>query len=151
MLGKITKKNNIIGLVNYQSIVYQNKTFVAFGPYYSHSIKQRDSSRDCSDCHDNTIINELNTSGKINVTLWDSLNLPLKIIHAQGVIPVPPDYEKVFRFEFADYTGKTDTLFTDPSKWIFLKSSVDEYQMLSEYVLHLTKLQMRKLGASKRY
>jgi hypothetical protein len=148
MLGRLPKHNNRIGLVNYQSLVYQGQSFVGYGPYYSHTIMPKDSTRQCQECHNNPIINELNTTGKIYVAKWDSTLTPKRIVHKTGVIPIPPNYQSSFIFDFANYIGRVDTTYTDPSKWVFLKTGADGQQMLSQYVLPLTAQQMQLLGST---
>lgn len=148
MLGRLPKEGNKIGLVNYQSLVYQGQSFMGYGPYYSHTIMVKDSTRACSGCHNNAIINELNTTGNIYVAKWDSTLTPKQIVHKQGVIPIPPNYQTVFKFDFANYTGRVDTAYTNPAQWAFMKTGLNGQQMLSQYVLPLTSTQMQKLGAT---
>ena len=147
MLGRLPKKENKIGLVNYQSLTYQGQSFMGYGPYYSHTIMTKDSTRACSGCHNNAIINELNTTGQIYVAKWDSTLTPKRIVHKTGVIPIPPNYSTVFKFDFANYVGRVDTNYTNPAQWVFLKSGLNGHQMLSQYVLPLTASQMTKLGS----
>jgi hypothetical protein len=147
MLGRLPKHGNRIGLVNYQSLVYQGQSFVGYGPYYAHTIMRKDSTRQCGDCHNNAIINELNTTGKIYVAKWDSTLTPKRIVHKTGVIPIPPNYLNTYIFDFANYIGRVDTTYTDPTKWVFMKTGTDGQQMLSQYVLPLTAQQMTTLGA----
>ncbi len=138
-----------VGIVNYQSLIYQgDKTFNAWGPYYPHTIMPKDSTRACGDCHSNAIINEYNNTHQIVVAKWDSVSVPKKIVHTQGVIPIPPDYLTSLVFDFANYTGKVDTAYTDPTKWVFAKRGLTGTQMLSRYVLPLTASQMTKLGST---
>jgi hypothetical protein len=144
MLGRLPIQQNKIGLVNYQSTVYQGKSFNAYGPYYAHTIMPKDSTRTCDGCHNNANINELNTTGQLYVAKWDSATK--KIIHKTGVIPIPSNYQDVFKFDFANYTGRIDTTYTDPTKWVFMKTGLDGQQMLPQYVLPLTNEQMQKLG-----
>ncbi len=148
MLGRLPKHGNKVGLVNYQSLVYQGQSFVGYGPYYSHTIMRKDSTRQCGDCHNNAVINELNTTGKIYVAKWDSTQTPKKIVHKTGVIPIPPNYQSTYIFDFANYVGRVDTTYTDPTKWVYMKTGTDGQQMLSQYVLPLTTQQMQLLGST---
>jgi len=148
MLGRLPKEGNKIGLVNYQSLVYQGQSFMGYGPYYSHTIMTKDSTRTCGGCHNNAVINELNTTGQIYVAKWDSTLTPKKIVHKTGVIPIPPNYQTVFKFDFANYVGRLDTTYTNPAQWVFMKSGLNGQQMLSQYVLPLTAAQMTKLGST---
>jgi hypothetical protein len=54
----------------------------------------------------------------------------------------------VFKFDFANYTGRVDTAYTNPAQWVFLKSGLNGHQMLPQYVLPLTAAQMTKLGST---
>jgi len=146
MLGRHTKTGKV-GLVNYQSIVYQGQSFVAYGPYYAHTIMPKDSTRACNACHNAATIQEFNNTGYITVARWDSTQIP-KIVHTQGMIPIPPNYQSVFKFDFANYVGRIDTTYTNPNQWVFLKSGANLQQMLSIYVQPLTTSQMQKLGAT---
>ncbi|MBI5404524.1 MAG: T9SS type A sorting domain-containing protein [Ignavibacteriae bacterium] len=138
-----------VGIVNYQSIIYQgNKTFNAWGPYYPHTIMPKDSTRTCGECHNNAVISEYNSTHQIVVAKWDSVSVPKKIVHTQGVIPIPPDYLTSLVFDFANYTGRLDTTYTNPAMWVFAKRGLNGNQMLSRYVLPLTASQMTKLGST---
>jgi len=148
MLGRLPKHGNKIGLVNYQSLVYAGQSFIGYGPYYSHTIMPKDSTRACNGCHNNAIINELNTTGQIYVAKWDSTVIPKRIVHKTGVIPIPQNYQTVFIFDFANYIGRVDTAYTNPAQWAFLKTGLNGQQMLPQYVLPLTNAQMQKLGSN---
>ncbi|MGQ9880924.1 MAG: hypothetical protein ACUVSV_08685 [Armatimonadota bacterium] len=117
---------------------HDNKTFVAVAPYRAHTITK--SARKCEDCHNNTVIQEYNKTGKIVLTRWDGS----KIVGTKGVIPVPPDWQTAFVLDFVDYTGDPTSPTTDPTKWVFLKSGADGKQML--YAEPLTTEQMQKLS-----
>lgn len=148
MLARLPKTGKV-GIVNYQSIIYQgNKTFNAWGPYYPHTIMPKDSTRSCSGCHNAPTIQEYNNTTKIVVAKWDSTLTPKKIVHTQGMIPIPPDYLTSLVFDFANYIGKVDTAYTDPSKWVYAKTGLTGNQMLSQYVLPLTAAQMTALGST---
>lgn len=148
MLARLTKTGKV-GIVNYQSIIYQgNKTFNAWGPYYPHTIMSKDSTRACTECHNNANMNEYNTTQHIYVAKWDSTSTPKKIVHKQGVIPIPPDYQTSLIFDFANYIGRVDTAYTNPAMWAFAKTGLTGQQMLSRYVMPLTAAQMTKLGST---
>jgi len=148
MLARLTKTGKV-GIVNYQSIIYQgNKTFNAWGPYYPHTIMTKDSTRTCAECHNNAIINEYNTTSQIYVAKWDSTSTPKKIVHKTGVIPIPPDYQTSLKFDFANYIGRVDTAYTNPAMWAYAKTGLTGNQMLSQYVMPLTAAQMTKLGST---
>ncbi len=127
------------------SLTYQGKSFVTIAPYRSHIIMPKDSTRQCSDCHNNTNVQTYNQTGKIYVVKWDANQN--KLVNTKGVIPVPPDWMTSLEFDFVDYTGRVDSA-TDPTKWVFLKSGTDLRQELSAYVAPLTAEQMAKLSTA---
>jgi hypothetical protein len=149
LLGRDTKKGKI-NLINYQSLVYNGQSFIGYGPYYSHSVMVKDSTRGCSACHNNSFIQEFNQSGgqKITVAYWDTTTTPKGITQKPGVIPIPPNYQTTLKFDFVNYTGRIDTMYTNPAQWVFLKSQPDGQQMLSIYAQPLTWQQMQKLGST---
>ena len=103
----------------------------------------KDSTRRCSECHNNANVQTYNQTGQIYVVKWDSVQK--KLINTKGVIPVPPDWQTSLKFDFVDYTGRVDSA-TDLTKWVFLKSETDLRQELSQYVAPLTSDQMAKLS-----
>jgi len=125
---------------NMQTLVYEGKSFVAIGPYRSHTITAE--GRECDECHSNAAVKEYAEKGEITVTRWDAEQG--KITGAQGVIPVPPDWQEALQFDFLDYTGDPTARETDPTKWVFLKHGADMMQML--YAEPLTEEQIEKLS-----
>jgi hypothetical protein len=125
------------------TLKYQNQTFVTIAPYRSHIIMPKDSTRKCSECHNNANVQTYNQTGQIYVVKWDTTQK--KLINTKGVIPVPPNWKTALKFDFVDYTGRVDSA-TDPTKWVFLKSGADLMQELSTYVAPLTSEQMAKLS-----
>lgn len=133
--GKVTT-------ASYQALTFAGKSFYAIGPFNGHTISSE--ARDCDECHDTEIVRSYTQSGEINLTQWDQTES--KIVHAQGVIPVPPDWRQTLKLDFVTYTGEaTDpTAPFDPTKWTFLKSGADTSQML--FAEPLTSEQMQKLA-----
>ncbi len=82
----------------YQSVYYDNKGFVAFGPFHGHSVTA--DGRDCEDCHGNARMTELNDTGAIVMSTWNAGES--KVEHTTGVIPFVPD---ALEFQFLDYDG----------------------------------------------
>ncbi|MBC8484722.1 MAG: hypothetical protein H8D45_01610, partial [Bacteroidetes bacterium] len=82
MLGRSVKKGKI-GIISYQSLIYQGQSFLGYGPYNAHTIMTKDSTRGCSECHNSPAINEYNTTGEIVVTKWDTTVTPNTIVHTQ--------------------------------------------------------------------
>jgi hypothetical protein len=89
-----------IRLGSYQSLYYDGKGFVAFGPYHGHNVTA--AGRHCDACHGNDRIREYTDTGKIVMTTWDAGQS--KVTHTTGVIPFVPDD---FEFQFLDLSGTT--------------------------------------------
>lgn len=115
----------------YQSVVYGDKTFVAFGPYHGHTITAE--GRTCKDCHNSDRMEELRDTGKIVMTWWDEEKG--QAAHTTGVIPFTPE-----RFEFQFLT-------LDKGAWAPLSNRVGclQYRFCSP----LTPKQLDALGALK--
>lgn len=116
---------------NIQSLTYQGRSFVAFAPFYAHSISRM--GRECAECHESSAFLQCEQEGAIDVVRWDVAQG--KLVPIQGVIPVVPDYETALRFEFADYVN---------GWWQYLKSGADGMHML--FGTPLTPEQMTGLG-----
>ena len=86
-------------------------------PYYAHTIAKN--ARDCADCHNSAALQQYVSTGSIDVATWNGSGFT----YAQGVIPVPPDFQTALNFDFADYDPNTGT-------WSFLKSGADVIQLL---------------------
>jgi hypothetical protein len=127
----------------YQSIAYAGKTFYGLTSFYSHTVTRVDAKK-CQDCHDNQYVRAINASTVIKVTSWDEATK--KLINAKGVIPVPENWKTALTLDFADYTGRADTTYTDPTKWVFLKTGADSSHMLPAYATPMTAAQMSALS-----
>jgi hypothetical protein len=124
---------------SFQTASYSGKTFLAIAPFTPHTVMKE--GRACSECHNNAAIKEYDQTGKITVTKWDTTQK--KIISPTGVIPITPDWQQALQIDFLDYTGDPKSATTDPTKWVFLKSTADGQQML--YAQPLTAEQLGKL------
>jgi hypothetical protein len=120
-------------------LTYQGKSFYTIAPYTAHNVVKE--GRACSECHGNEAVQKIQQDGKIKVATWDAENKKVKVF--QGVIPVPPNWQDVFEFDFLTYTGDVSGE-TDPGKWEYLKSDADLTQML--FNQPLTEEQMEKLS-----
>jgi predicted CXXCH cytochrome family protein len=128
--------------VNYQSVAYENDTFVAFGFYTPHTIG---TGRSCSDCHNNQggtneAIDEYNATGEIYVAEWDEG--AGNLIYPTGIVPMPNDYLTSLKFDFAT----TDDPAGAPGTWTFLKAGADTIQVLEFWMTPLDTDQMAALG-----
>ncbi|MBD3175087.1 MAG: hypothetical protein GF320_07895 [Armatimonadia bacterium] len=122
-----------VHLANLQSVEYQDKTFVAMGPYYGHTVSRR--GRNCEECHSTDAMAEYKSTGKIQMAEWDASQQD--VTFHNGVVPVPPDWDQgTLAFDFV--TKDADNL------WSFLEAGPDAYQML--YGEPLTSEQIATLG-----
>lgn len=135
------QSNNKITTATMMGLTYQGKSFFAMGPYNAHTIDSV--GRQCSDCHNNSVIQEYNQTGKITITKWDTSQK--KLFNTKAVIPVPQDWKQAYQIDFVDYIGLVDSA-TNPALWVFLKSGPDSSHML--YLNPLTASDMAKLSIS---
>lgn len=140
------EKDGKVGLANFQSLTYQGKSWVAFGPSHAHTVTEE--GRKCAACHVNfggdvTAIKQYNETGKIQFTTWNSADSTLSWIH--GVIPFPADYQTSFKMDFLTYKGNTSDPVASSKNWEYIgKNTWDGHQLL--FAKPLTKVQMFKLG-----
>lgn len=116
--------------LNFQSVTYQGKAFVAIGPFYGHTISAK--GRGCPECHDNANVQALARDGKMTVTSWDAQLKKLNML--KGVIPVPASFATALEM---DFLTRTD------NQWTFLKRGADKMQML--FATPLTAQQIEAL------
>jgi hypothetical protein len=81
-------------LINYEgkvtagtamSLVYQNKKFIVYAPYYTHAIQSK--GRECSDCHDNAAMKLIRDGKQVPMAEFRDD----KMVTWKGVAPVAPD------------------------------------------------------------
>jgi hypothetical protein len=81
-------------LINYEgkvtsgtamTLVYQNKKFIVYAPYYSHAIQSK--GRDCSACHDNEAMRVMKQGKQVPMMGFEDG----KVVTWKGVAPVGPD------------------------------------------------------------
>ena len=119
----------------YQSVIKDQHTFVAFGPYHGHSVMAK--GRTCDDCHNSDRIEELNRTGKIVMTRWDNTLANPGIVHTTGVVPfVPGNLE----FQFVDYDKASNT-------WSPVTKKAEKSQW--EFCSPLTRNQLERLARTK--
>jgi hypothetical protein len=132
--------NDQVHPATFQSLTYNGRSFNTIAPFFSHTVMKK--AHDCGYCHDNAALKEYASSGQITVTKWDEgKNKP---VAASGMIPVPPDWQRALRFDYADFKGDL-TKPGQPDKWVFLKSHADLLQMVSQFAYPLTDAQLDKL------
>jgi hypothetical protein len=138
-------KDNKVYPMTFQSLTHAGKTFVAFGPFTSHTIDSV--GRKCVDCHvnlggTNAAIADYNANGQIYFAKWQASDSTVQ--YMKKIIPMPADYQRSFKMDYIKYDG----LPTDPvvasKNWSLVKSSTDGQHMF--FATPLTKVQMAKLG-----
>jgi hypothetical protein len=127
---------------NFQSLTYQDDAFVAFAPYFAHTISEQ--GRTCGDCHDTAATQEYEASGSLSVTTWTApatAGEPGSVSIRQGAIPLPPDWRTSLDWAFVGSPTTLPTLgdfteHTDPDG--------ADFQQL--YLTPLTNRQMNRLA-----
>ena len=93
----------------------------------------------------NEAINQYNATGTITMARWDTLQN--RLVGPSGVVPIPADWRGALRFDFLTYTGDPARPATDPTKWSYVGSRVDNGHLY--YAEPLDTAAMRKLGFTR--
>lgn len=141
-------KDGTVYPATFQSLTYEEHSFVAYAPYTAHATI-RDGRR-CGECHldgeetSNEALRLLRASGAIRLVTWDQGRRSLSWL--RGVVPVPPDYESSLRMDFMSFNGDPAALpGPEAGSWTRFGEDVpDGVQML--FATPLTEEQMAKLG-----
>jgi hypothetical protein len=137
----VNDENGKVRTASFQSLVYQDESFVVFAPFHSHSVAAKEETRTCSECHNNEAIQELTADGKITVAEWDEATSTLT--NTQGVIPV---VDGKMEFPYLNYDSASDS-------WSLVGTTTDNVQY--GYCTPLTDAQITKLeldlGALEQY
>lgn len=135
----VNDENGKVRAGNFQSLVYQDESFVVFAPFHSHSVTK--DARACIECHNNEAIQELMADDKITIAEWDEATSTLT--QKQGVIPV---VDGKMELAYLNYDSTSDT-------WSLVGTTTDNTQY--GYCTPLTDAQITKLemnlGALKQY
>jgi hypothetical protein len=145
----LVKKEGEVRLGGLMSHTYAGKTNFIISSYHSHAITKNATT--CTDCHANmggtiAAINEYNTSGTMTMNKWNATTR--KIEGPTGVVPIPSDWKKTLKFDFVTYTGDVNNLTSDPAKWEYLKSTIDNSHMY--FADPLDDATMAKLGVTRK-
>lgn len=121
--GKVTSGN-------IQSLVYKGKKFVAYVPYFTHSVPGK--GRACGDCHGTDAAKTLAEGKEITVTTWNAEQK--KVDSIGGVIP------------YAE--GKLRWLFLDKKdgEWIPMDGTKPDFVQNAAYAEPLTEKQLKLLA-----
>jgi len=142
------EKDGKVYPATFASMTYGDKGFVAFAPYYAHTITRQ--GRVCSQCHNqaataggtNAAITDYNRNGAIRFARWDNVDKTLSWTH--GVVPLPADYRKTFRIDFLRFDGDPAAPLGPAAQWSYLDNDWDAAQML--YASPMSRQQMDALG-----
>jgi len=115
---------------NVQTLVYQGKKFIAYAPYFTHSIMKK--ARQCVDCHDNEAMKRINNGEKIPVFTYTNGTFQ----EWKGVFPL---VHENLTWAFLDKKN---------GKWVAIE---DDTEPMVQYVCDakpLTKKQLKSLSRS---
>jgi hypothetical protein len=109
------------------TLVYQNKKFIAYVPYYTHSVTSE--GRDCKDCHLNPAVIKIQKGEKVPVVDFKNNQM----ISWKGVVPV--------------IDGKLDWVFLNRTKkgWEPVRTDEAPRVQFAAYGSPLTEAQFQKL------
>ena len=135
--GNFVPNKSWMTLINYDgkvtsgtimTLVFENKTFVTYGPYYTHSIMKE--GHDCGDCHMNEAVKLMMDGQKVPVVKFEDGELKFW----DGIIPTVAELIENL------YLDKDEN-----GNWIPLENAVKELVQFSCYGEPLTDEQMQKL------
>ncbi len=139
------EKDGKVYPASFQSVTYDGKAFVAFGPYAAHSITAE--GRSCPECHNindsNEAITQYNATGLMRFTQWDDQAKTLSWL--KGIVPIPEDYQTRLKMDFITYDGDPADPPGPSTNWSSIgKDTWDAHQMF--FASPLTRSQMDALG-----
>ena len=135
--GNFVPNKSWMTLINYDgkvtsgtimTLVYENKTFVTYGPYYTHSIMKKGHA--CSDCHMNDAVKMMMEGNKVPVATFEDG----QVTFWNGIIPTVADLIQNL------YLDKDEN-----GNWIPMENPEDELIQFFCYGEPLTEKQMQKL------
>jgi hypothetical protein len=121
--GKVTSGN-------IQTLVYKNKKFVAYAPYFTHSVTSE--GKECNDCHRNKAVLKMEKDEKVCLVDFRGG----QIIPWEGVVPV--------------IEGKLDYIFLNRTEkgWEPVSTKEDPMVQFAAYGSPLNEKQFQKLVES---
>jgi len=120
--------NGKVTTANLQTLVYKGEKFVAYAPYFTHSIQSP--ARQCAECHGTEEAKQLKKGEKIKpMDFQDG-----KFVAKQVVVPIVADQ---LEWEFLDKEGDS---------WVILKNNKPVHVQNVCYGEPLTKEQVKKLA-----
>jgi hypothetical protein len=144
----LVKRNGKVTTGSFMTHTYNGMSNYIIAPFRSHIITRN--AKTCTDCHVNLggsvpAILEYNATGHITMARWDSVQRT--IVTPTGVVPIPSDWRTSLKFDYATYTGRVDTIWTDPTRWVYLKSTSDNGHLY--YAQPLDSATLAKLGFTR--
>jgi hypothetical protein len=124
-------------LVNYKgkvtsgiamSMIYKGKPFVAFAPYFTHSVLKK--GRSCEDCHKNEAVERMKKGEKVSLLSIDGD----KPVPWKGVVPLVRGLVTLSFFE------------KKPDGWIPAKEAAPVAEQYAGFAEPLTASQLKKMG-----
>jgi len=109
------------------TLVYENKTFAGFGPYFTHSVMKK--GRDCDACHANEAVMLMKEWKKVPIARFEGDD----VVFWKGVIPTVDE-----KIDFLFLNKKDD-------KWVEVEDAEDPLIQYFCYGSPLTEDQMKKL------
>lgn len=111
-----------------QTAVYKGRKFIAYAPYFTHSIQAK--AKDCADCHGNDAMKLIQKDRSVPMAEFKDG----KMVSWQGVVPLVP--EKL-RWSFLDKVG---------DEWVAIDNNEPPKIQFAGYGEPLTKEQVKKMG-----
>ena len=111
------------------TLVYQDKKFIAYCPYFTHCISAQ--GRSCKQCHQNKAVREMAKGNRVPVVDFKDG----KVVPWKGVVPVVPDK---LQWVYLNKIGE--------SKWVPVKDDREAKVQFAAYGKPLTKEQFDKLA-----
>jgi len=112
---------------NVMALVYKGKKFIAYVPYFTHSIMAE--GRKCSECHRNSAMRLIKEGKKVPVVSYKDG----RIIAWKGIVPCAPD-----KLEWTFFDKEKE-------KWVPMKGKEKEIIQFAVYGRPLTEKQLRML------
>ncbi|CAN2042108.1 conserved hypothetical protein [Candidatus Magnetomoraceae bacterium gMMP-15] len=116
---------------NIQSLVYKNKKFIAYAPYFTHSIQKK--GKQCSDCHANKAMQLIKKGESVPMLSFKDG----EFIHWNGVVPVVPN-----QLEWTFFDKKKDN-------WVPLRNDEKPIVQFVGYGAPLTKKQINSMAMNE--
>jgi len=111
-----------------QTIVYKDKKFIAYGPYFTHSVQAK--AKSCTDCHANAATRLIQKGESVPMAEFKDD----KMVSWKGVVPLVPEQ---LEWSFLNKAG---------DKWVPIESNEPPKIQFVGYGEPLTKVQIKKMG-----